>query len=105
MHIIAVDEFVNSHGLLADAMQKGSRVAGQNLRDVCIAQHGMQTTNHRGQLVWWPSSACALDGFDGVADTVDAVADSMGKIAIEQKEFQNAAGRKIGCVNLAVRFE
>ena len=91
--------------LLADAVQECSRVAGQDLGDGGVAQHGVQPADARGQLVGRTPAAGALDGFDGVANAVDAIADGMRKIAIEQEEFQNAVGREIGCVDLAVGFK
>jgi hypothetical protein len=51
------------------------------------------------------AAAGALNGFDGVADAVDAVANGVRKVAIEQQELENAVGRKIGGVDLAVGLE
>ena len=93
MDVIAVDEFVNAHALLADGVQECGRVAGQDFADGGVAQHGVQTADARGELVGRAPAAGALDGFDGVANAVDAIADGMREIAIEQQEFENAIGR------------
>ena len=46
-----------------------------------------------------------LDRLDGLANAVDGVADGVRKVAIEQKEFEDAVGCEIGCVDLAVGLE
>jgi hypothetical protein len=51
------------------------------------------------------AAAGALDGFDGVADAVDAVADGVRKVAVEEQKLQDAIGRKVGGVDLAVGLE
>ena len=79
--------------------------SGQNLADRGVAQHGVQASDPRGQLVRRAPAAGALDRFDGVANAVDAVADGVRKIAIQQEKFQNAVGREIGCIHLAIGFE
>ena len=105
VHVIAVDEFVNAQALLADGVQECRRIAGQNFADGGVAEHGVQPADARGELVRRAAAAGALDGFNGVADAVDAVADGVGKVAIEQQKLENAVGSKIGGVHLAVGFE
>src|ERR1700677_4661699 len=105
MDVMAIDEFVNAHGLLADAVQESCRVTGEDLRDVGVTQHGVESSDDGGQFIRRTAAASALDGLDSVADAVDAVADGMRKIAIEQEKFKNAIGREIGCVYLAVSFK
>ena len=39
------------------------------------------------------------------ARAFDAVADGVGKVAVEEQEFKHAIGREIGRVDLAVRFK
>jgi len=92
--VVAVDEFVNAHALLANAVEKGSSVSGENFTDGCVAEHGVKAADYGGQLVWWAAAAGALDGLDSVADAVDAVADGVRKIAVEEQEFEDTVGGK-----------
>ncbi len=46
-----------------------------------------------------------LDGFDRLAHAIDGVADGVGEIAIEQKEFEDAVGGEVGGIDLAIGFE
>ena len=57
------------------------------------------------QLVRRAAAAGVLNGFDGAADGVNAVADGVRKVAVEEQKLQNAAGREVGGVDLAIRFE
>ena len=50
-------------------------------------------------------AAGVLNGLNCLANTVDGVADGVGKVAIEEKEFENAVGCEIGGIDLAVGFE
>ncbi len=58
-----------------------------------------------GEFVGRTPAAGVLDGLDRLANAIDGVADGVGKVAIEQKEFEDAIGREIGGVDLAVGFK
>ena len=96
---------MNAHALLADGVQESGQVAGQDLRNVGVAQLRVQAADHGGQFFRSAAAAVALDRFDGVSNAVYRVADGVRKIAIELEKFKNAAGRQIGCVYLAVGLE
>ena len=50
-------------------------------------------------------AAGTLDGFERMRDAVDRIADGVGEIAIEEKEFEDAVGGDVGGVDLAIGFE
>ena len=85
--------------------RNASGIAGEDFVDGGVAQHGVQPADAGGQFVGRAAAAGALNGLDGLAHAVDAVADGVGKIAIEQQEFEDAIGGEIGGVDLAVGFE
>ena len=103
--VIAVDQFVDAQALLADGVEKCGGVAGENFADGGVAEHGVEAADAGGQFVGRAAAAGVLDGFDGLADAVDAVANGVGKVAIEQEELEDAVGREIGGVDLAVGLE
>ncbi len=77
----------------------------QYLVDGGEAEHGVQPADAGDQFVRRAAAAGALNGFNGLAHAVHAVADGVRKVAIEQQKLQNAVGRNIGGVNLAIGFE
>jgi len=105
MNVVAVDEIVDAHALLADGVQKAGCIAGQNFSDAGESQHGVQPADHREQLVGGTPSAGPLDSLHGLANAVSRVANGVRKVAIEKQEFQNTIGREVGRIDLAVSFK
>ena len=105
MNVVAVDEFVDAEALLADVVEKRSRIAGENFTDGGVAEHGVQPADAGGEFVRRAAAAGVLNGVDGVADAVNAVADGVGKVAVEQQELEDAIGRDVGGIDLAIGFE
>src|SRR6202021_3745563 len=77
----------------------------EDFSDAGVAELGVQQADHRSDLFRRPTAAGTLDRLDGVANTVDAETDGMGKVAIEKEELENALGRDVGGVDLAIGFK
>src|SRR5579872_2506713 len=86
-------------------MQKCGCISGKDFANGCVAEHSVQSSDAGGQIVGGAAAARPLDRFDCLSNTVDGVTDGMGEIAIEEKKFEDAVGRHIGCVDLAIGFE
>ena len=87
VHVVAVDLLVDAHALLADGVQKSGGVAEANFANGGVFEHGVETADACREFLGRAASAGALDGLDGVADGVNAIANCVGKVAVEQQEF------------------
>ena len=45
MHVMAIDELVDFHALLADGVEKAGRVAGENFADGGEAERGVEAAD------------------------------------------------------------
>ena len=93
MDVITVDKLVNGEGLRADGVEEAGGVAVEDFVDGGVAELRVEAADDGDQLFRRAAATGALDGFNGIADAVDAIEDGVGKIAIEQEEFKNAVGR------------
>src|SRR5580693_1338786 len=105
LHVVAIDQFMNAHGLLANGVQECGWISGEDLSDAGVAELCVQQADDGSDLFRRAAAAGTLDGLDGMANTVDAETDGVGKVAIEKEELENALGRDVGGVDLAVSFK
>src|ERR1035438_1165950 len=105
VHIVAVDELVYAHALLTDSVEESRRIPANYLADGGVTEHGVQAANDGNQFFRGAAAAGTLYGFDGVANAVCTVTDGVGKVAVEKQELENAIGRELGGVDLAIGFK
>jgi hypothetical protein len=92
--VVAVDEFVDAEALLADVVKELRGVAGEDLGDGGVAEHGVQAADAGGEFVRGSAAAGVLNGVDGRADGVDTVSNRVGEVAVEQEEPRMRSGSR-----------
>src|SRR5580698_5130305 len=65
----------------------------------------MQTPDACGQFVGRTAASGALNGFNRLTYSVDAIANGVGEIAVEEEKLKDSVGSEIGCVDLTIRLE
>ena len=105
VNVVAVNEFMDAHALLANGVKERSGIAGEDFADGGVAEHGVKAADAGGEFFGRTASPGALDGFDRAHDAVDGVANGMGEVPIEEQEFENPVGGDVGGVDLAIGLE
>ncbi len=93
---------MNPQAFRADIVQESSRITGENLADGGENQQGVQLADAGNQLLRSATPARRLNRLDGLARAFDAIADSVGKVPVKEEKLENAIGRDIGRIDLAV---
>ena len=68
-------------------------IAVENFADRSEAEHGVKAADASGEFVRGPASAGVLNGLNCLANTIDGIADGVGKVAVEEKKLKDAVGR------------
>src|ERR1700728_822666 len=105
LNVVAVEEIMDAQALLANRVEKRCRVALTDFADGGVAEHGVETTDARNELIGRTPAAGALDGFDRVANAVNGISNRVGKISIQEKELENPFDRDVGRIHLAIGFK
>jgi hypothetical protein len=105
IHVHLEDGLVDLTALRLDTAEVGDDVLVEDVVDPAKAQGGLKTTGEAAELGGALLAALALDGFERILEAVDGEAQRVRELLVQEKELEDALGREIGGVDLALCLE